>query len=387
MNSPESEAISHWLIGEGRRSGDAVQIVDGYVRRLIKAGVPISRARVAQRLANPLLSAWGIIWTSAGAQVYTVPKITLSTDAWHGSPFEYVLNNNRSLHKSLLSLSPEDHITYHELAASGGKDFFVTFLEYGDGSRQGCSFLTNLPSGFESWHLKLIDDTRSALAAALEPIAMRHSTESLLRVYLGNDPAKAVVQGSIERGQHVQTEAAIMFADLRGFTAKSNAWSERELLTALDDYFEAFVDAVIAHGGDVLKFMGDGILAIFPGETSLEGSCRNALSAAKDAISGLNAKNQRRADAGLQPLAAGIGLSFGPVTYGNIGSPDRLDFTVVGAAVNRASRIQDLCKETKEPILFEETIAKSQDGPVKLIGSKSLRGMPGSHQIYSACLS
>lgn len=174
-----------------------------------------------------------------------------------------------------------------------------------------------------------------------------------------------------------------MFSDLRGFTARSVTSSEKDLLSALDDYFEAVVEAVRRNSGDVLKFLGDGILAVFPADGSPQEACENAVAAARDALAGIEAKNLSRADKGLDALAAGFGLSFGAVTYGNIGSPDRLDFTVVGAAVNRASRIQDICKTSGKPILLEDRVARHLSFKTAPIGPHMLRGLPGTCELYS----
>lgn len=379
--------INDWLITEGRLSGDAVLIVKHYVEQLRSKGVPVSRARIAQRLSNPLLAAWGMIWTPEKVHDYTVPRTTLSTGAWHGSPFEYVVTNNVPLHKSLQSLSPEDHQTYRELAEAGGKDFYATVLEYGDGSRQACSYVTERDTGFSADDLTIIERTRAGLASALEPTAMRRSAESLLTTYLGTGPANAVIDGSIQRGESVQIEAAIMFADMRGFTEKSMTWPEAEFLSALDDFFETVVEAVHAHSGDVLKLLGDGVLAIFPKAGSEERCCVNAVAGAQKALAAMTSKNEARSRDGKQPIAAGFGLSFGPVTYGNIGSPDRLDFTVVGAAVNRASRIQDLCKTIGWPILMADDVARRIEGSgilIESLGSHELRGIGSAQAVFTA---
>ncbi|MEM1400056.1 MAG: adenylate/guanylate cyclase domain-containing protein [Pseudomonadota bacterium] len=383
-DAPEdARKINEWLIGEGRRSGDALVIVSGYVQRLLDAGIPISRARIAQRTANPLLAAWGLIWTKDGAEEYTVPRAALSTIAWYGSPFEHVLTTQQPLHRSLIGLKPEDHQVYHDLAAGGGTDFYASLLDYGDGSLQACSYVTARPSGFEAREIEIMEATRSGLASALEPVAMRRSTQSLLTAYLGSGPATAVFEGTIERGQQVQTEAAIMFADLRGFTQKTVTWPEADLLAALDDYFEAVVEAVRKNQGDVLKLLGDGVLAMFPAHGSPDTCCQSAVLAAQLAQAGIDAKNRTRSDQGKAPLAAGFGLSFGPVTYGNIGSLDRLDFTVLGVPVNRASRIQDLCKSKGETILLGEEVAQRLSIPTDPIGDHELRGLPGRHAIYA----
>ena len=380
-----ADDLSEWLIGPGRLSGDGVAIGEGYARRLVAAGVPLSRARFGQRLANPLLSAWGVIWTPRETTEYTVTRATLETGSWEGSPFQQVLADSSMLHKSLVGLDPDkDHGTYHELAAAGGTDFFAMVLEYGDGSAQACSFVTADPGGFTQAHLGLIADTRHALAAAFEPVAMRRSSESLLRTYLGDGPAKSVIEGTIRRGEHRALDAAVMFSDLRGFTAKSESWGETALLRALDGYFEAVVRSVHAHGGDVLKFIGDGVLAIFPVDRSdgHPGRCRDALAAAAAAIAAIEALNAERRRDGLEALAIGIGIHLGAVTFGNIGSPDRLDFTVIAPTVNVASRVQDLCKPLGESVLGTSAVAECAGGTVRSLGVHPVKGLGKPVEVF-----
>ena len=265
----------------------------------------------------------------------------LDTAAYIGGPFEYVLTNRVTLHRSLLGLDRlSDHAAYIELADAGGTDLFANMLEYGDGSVQSCTYVTKDPNGFRDEHLELIQATRHGLSCALEPVAMRKSTASLLRTYLGSRPAAAVVEGSIRRGEHTALDAVVMFTDLRGFTQKSETWSEAALLNALNGYFDVMVHAVEAKGGDVLKFMGDGILSIFPiGEERKSITCRDAIEAARAALVAMNRLNEERVKADEEALSVGIGIHRGTVTYGNIGSPNRLDFTVLGSAVNVASRV------------------------------------------------
>ena len=380
-----ADELNEWLVGEGRLLSDGVAIAAGYARRLVAAGVPLTRVRIGQHLANPLLSAWGVIWTPEETAEYTVARATLATASWDGSPFQQVIADRSMLHKSLVGLDPEtDHSIYRELAAAGGTDFLAMALEYGDGSAQACSFLTDDPGGFARTHLDLVAASRHALAAAFEPLAMRRSSESLLRTYLGSGPARAVVDGTILRGEHRAIEAAVLISDLRGFTAKSESWSEAALLHALDGYFDAVVQSVHAQGGDVLKFIGDGVLAIFPadGGDSRPDRCRAALAAAIGANAALAALNAERRRGGLDALAAGIGIHVGAVTYGNVGSPDRLDFTVIAPTVNIASRVQDLCGPLGEPVLITAAVAEWADAPVRSLGFHSVKGLEEPIEVF-----
>lgn len=372
--------IAEWLIGEGRLLGDGVAIAEGFADRLIAAGVPLLRLRIAQRIANPLLAAWGVIWRRdlGRSEDYVVPAKLLETSTWIGSPFQHVVQTRASLRKRLTDLRPDDYVVFHEMAEIGGTDFFSMPLEFGDGSVQGMSFVADGEDGFSEDHISLFERVRHPLAAAMEPVAMRRSTKSLLKTYLGKGPAEAVSAGSIRRGDLSTERAVVMFSDLRGFTDKSNRWSDRDLLDALDGYFEVVVDAVKQHEGDVLKFLGDGILAIFPiqDEAAISARCAQALHATLDARQKLIDLNKTRKANGREALDFGTALHVGEVSYGNIGSPDRLDFTVIGDTVNLASRIEGLCKTLGEPILCSEAIHRHLGSTLRSTGIHSIRGVP-----------
>ncbi|MTI02846.1 adenylate/guanylate cyclase domain-containing protein [Roseibium sp. RKSG952] len=380
----EIDHLNHWLISKGRLLGDEVKIVKSYCEGLEKLGVPLSRARIAQNYSNPLLSAWGIIWTPEETHRYTVPTTVLSTSAWRGSPFEYVVTQRRPLRKRLIDLDlAAEHPVYSELTQAGATDFLAIPLEHGNGSVQGTSFTSNAKTGFSDKHIRYIEDTRYALAAALEPIAMRHSQMSLLQTYLGRGPAEEVGQGHIKRGEHKTVSAAILFADLRGFTEKASTWSETDLLSMMGEYFEMVVSPIQDADGDVLKFMGDGILAVFNSD-DVQASCRSAVQAAHQALANLRGFNDKASEQGREAIEFVIGIDFGQVTFGNIGSPDRLDFTVVGQAVNVASRVQELCKTLDEEMLITKSVAKHLAHNVKSVGYHSVRGLRDEIDIFKA---
>ncbi|MGO1119092.1 adenylate/guanylate cyclase domain-containing protein [Rhodovibrionaceae bacterium A322] len=378
--------ITAWLVSEGRMLGRAEALIEGYVAQLRAAGVNPSRINIAQRVANPLLAAWGVVWTPAGTTHYEVPHEVVHSSANIGGPFDYVRTHKRSLHKSLVNLDPDsDHSAYLDQAEAGGVDFFAMPLQYGDGSVQGVTFVTQDPEGFSQEDLSLLEGTCQGLAAALEPVAMRASTASLLKSYLGAGPAQAVRDGSIKRGEHRALEAVVMFSDLRGFTRKTETWSEPRLLAALDGYFDCVVRAVQAEQGDVLKFMGDGILSIFPIEEASQRAarCAAAVSAAQQVLAGMEKLNETRHSESEDPLALGLGLNRGEVTYGNIGSPDRLDFTVLGSVVNVASRVEGLCKTLDQPVLATGSVAEHCPDLFSDVGNQAIRGVSEPLQLFA----
>lgn len=377
--------LTHWMMTEGRCSGDPIEVVSHFCSSLRSTGVPLWRVNIGQRFANPLLIAWGVVWTPEGTETYDVTHARMLTEGYVGSAFEYILENQRPLHKSLRGLdTKKDHISYIEFAEAGGTDYYATLLDYGDGSQHGCTFATQDPNGFSPEHLELIEAAKPGLACALEPVTMRKSTQSLLRTYLGTGPSEAVWNGTIQRGERKTLEAVVMFTDLRGFTALSEDSTEEEILNALDGYFEVVVQSVEEKGGDVLKFMGDGILSVFVIQSDGERKhkCRQAVFAAMSVLTELAALNQTRTGAGRLPLDIGIGINAGQVSYGNIGSPGRLDFTVLGSAVNVASRIEGLTKTVGCRVLATSTVADAAPDLFAAHGRHRLRGLNHPIDIY-----
>jgi adenylate cyclase len=370
--------LNHWMMTKGRRSDDPVAVVSHFCSTLIDAGVPLWRVNIGQRFANPLLIAWGIVWTPEGTETYDVTHARMLTDGYIGSAFEYILENQRPLHKSLRGLDPQkDHVSYIEFAAAGGTDYYATLLDYGDNSQHGCTFATQAPDGFKPEHLTMIEASKPGLSSALEPMTMRKSTQSLLRTYLGDGPSEAVWNGTIKRGERQTVDAVVMFTDLRGFTAFSENSAEEEIFDALDRYFELVVHSVEEMGGDVLKFMGDGILSIFviPSPAQHNQQCRQAVLAAKRVLTGLASLNEDRAKVARPQLDIGIGINAGQVSYGNIGSPGRLDFTVLGAAVNVASRIEGLTKSVGDRVLATAAVAEASADLFAPRGRHHVRGL------------
>jgi adenylate cyclase len=366
-----------WLVGTARVALTPAEIVAQSCERLVAAGIPLWRVRVGQRLANPLIGAWGVIWLrGTGAEEYTISRSVLATSSYTGSPFEHVVKTRTSFHRSLRDLDPaHDHPVLFELAASGSTDYFALPIVYGDGSVQGAAFTTDVVGGFSQDAVMLIEELSPFLAAALEPAAMRRSAESLLQTYLGDGPAQRIAAGAIRRGDQVAIEAAVLLTDLRGYTALSERLSPNELLDHLGRYLEVVVAAVRAEGGDVLKFMGDGVLSIFPvgdgGRAEASGRARRAVEAA------LIRANQI---GGLHFVGC---LHVGSVTYGNIGSPDRLDFTVVGPTVNLVSRLEAIAKSTGSAAVCSREVAASFPADAtSLLGTFTLPGIPDEQSIF-----
>lgn len=370
--------VAGWLVAEGRLLTDPVALVDAFCRRLIAAGLPLQRVRVGQSITHPLLTAWGVVWTSArGAEEFVIDRKVLTTSTFLGSPYEAVMLSRRPLRRALAGLGPDDHVIFHELAEAGGTDYLAVPIIYGNATVQVASFVTDRPEGFTDDEVALLERLRHPLAAAMEPTAMRRSAASLLRTYLGVGPADRVAEGAIRRGDVVAVEAAILFVDMRGFTALSERLTSAAVLAVLDRYFETVAQAIVDRGGDVLKFMGDGVLAIFPVEQA-----GSAAAACDAAVSAVRAIRQGLA-AGPEPAAFVAALHLGPVLYGNIGSPDRLDFTVLGPAVNLASRLEGLAKQLDRPTVCSEPFRRAWTGAAEPLGAHPVRGLADPQPVFA----
>ncbi|MDJ0614494.1 MAG: adenylate/guanylate cyclase domain-containing protein [Rhizobiaceae bacterium] len=385
MNTEQDiSTLSDWLITEARFVTDGVTLVEQLGNRLTDLGVPVWRLRVAQRFANPLLSAWGVIWRpNQPVNEYVISQAQMTTDTWIGSPFQYVTERRKSLRKNLQDLKTGiEHHVYYELAGEGGTDFFCLPLEYSDGSAQGMSVVTDSNEGFSERDIAIMTSLRNPLALVMEPLAVRRSLSSLLKTYLGSGPASSVVSGAIHQGDVTRMNAVIMAVDMRDFSKKSKEWPEEKLLNCLGGYFEIIVGSVHDNQGDILKFIGDGVLAVFPITDALthEQQAQNALHAASSARSRLAKWNENNPD---MTLDFGMGLHIGEVTYGNVGSSARLDFTVIGDAVNLASRIEGYTKKLQKPVLCSAEFANSSKSTATSLGKFPIRGADRKVELFA----
>lgn len=373
--SSDRIALIDWLIGPGRQSATPEMIVAGMADWLVAAGVPLLRMRIGQAVSNPLISAWGVIWNKGeGSSYYTVPRAMLATASYKGSPFEQVIETRQPLRKSLENLvAGVDHPVLFELAEAGGTDYFALPINYGDGSFQVSAYTADRPGGFSDADVELIAGFAPALGAALEPAAMRHSMNSLLEVYLGNGPARRVAGGAFLRGETTEIDAAVLITDLRDSTGLSERLEPGPLLETLGSYFEIVVDAVRSEGGDILKFVGDGVLSVFSAdEIGRHEACRRASRAIARAFA-------HPAAANIRFVAA---LHVGNVVYGNIGSPDRLDFTVVGPTVNYLSRLEGIAKALDRRAVCSRDVAVELTNEATSLGLQALKGIATPQEVF-----
>jgi len=347
--------------------------------RLRVAGVPVARASLHFRTHHPQWLGARIIWRSGmrNAEIQTVGYHVEATTEFLKSPLRAIIDGANEIRQRLQSSAVEilNHPLCEELRAEGLTDYIAWPLDHTLGKRHLVTFATDAPRGFDDDHFAVLAEILPALALVSEIRLKNQLARTLLETYVGPHASEQILDGATTRGSGVTVDAAILICDLRNFTALSNLRSRDEVIDILNGYFDAMAEPIERNGGEILKFMGDGLLAIFP--LSNPTACSDLLRAIGEAQTALARLNEQNLLAGRDALSYGIGVHVGDVMYGNIGSRKRLDFTVIGPAVNIASRLESLTKEVKRPVLFSQAFVEMAGCETKLeeVGSYPLRGL------------
>lgn len=380
------QPVIDWLVREGRLLPDPAQLVKELGERLVAQGAPISRMTLSTLTIHPQYRAMGIEWRP-GERVLQLarPHGIEHSPAYIGSPMQELADKRKPLRYRLDALAKENHAVLHELAASGGTDYYIAPMRFTYGRPPAITFMTDRPEGFRESDITKFHRLIDHLAPVAETHLARRISSTLLDTYLGHIVGEQILGGSFKRGDGQEIQAVLWFSDLRDFTGLNERMKAPELLDLLNNYLQLVGDALRAHGGEILKFIGDGVMAYFPAEDALflPTVTANALAAARKLIEDIEAANEARAAGGAEAVRFGVGLHVGPVTFGNIGTEDRLDFTVIGPAVNRASRLESLTKVLKVPVLASAEFNAVTVEPLKSLGTHRLRGVPQPVEVFT----
>jgi adenylate cyclase len=403
--APKTAAVTNWLADAGLRNLALDEIIDGFSRRLNDIGVPVARTFVGMNTLHPMVRARGLTWdrtTGAGAR-FEFRHVDIDEPIIRQSPFApMLLHGIEERRYDLTSPPPEQEVpVFEELRAAGMTEWLGRVFPFGelapqvggprDVERVGelfvvCSLTTDRPGGFTDVQARIVHELLPVFALAAKATTMRDIYQGLLAAYLGHDPAGRVLSGTVQRGEVQGVEAVLLFTDLRGFTALADALAGRDLIALLDDCFECMVRPVTAHGGEILKFMGDGLLAIFRIEDRPRAeTCAAALAAASEALALMESLAAARRAQSRPTPPLDIALHVGHVNYGNVGADARLDFTVIGPAVNEASRIERLCDQLGRPLLVSQAFAEAADTSrhrLVSLGRHRLRGVREETELF-----
>ena len=387
--STKANPYVKWLVEDAWKATSTEDLVGRFADALSEAGFPLWRLRLLVRTLNPLLMGRGYSWTR-GAEEVDVWEATYEAvqgAMFQDSPFAAILKGEGGIRRRLEGADPLlDYPILEDLVEEGATDYVVMPLRFSDGQVNIVSMVSDRPGGFSTDELGPLYEILPNLGRQLEAHAQRVTSTTLLQTYLGRNAGSRVMDGLIKRGDGEDLHAVVWFSDLRGSTGLAESLSREDYLDGLNQYFDSVAGAVIEHGGEVLKFIGDAVLAIFAiddRETRNPKACVQALDAVREAEERITAVNAEREGRGQPALRFGTSLHRGDLTYGNIGTMKRLDFTVIGPAVNEAARIEALCKTLDTPVLISEAFAKSIDGQLEPLGQHSLRGVGAKQAIFT----
>jgi class 3 adenylate cyclase/uncharacterized protein (DUF427 family) len=379
-----------WVTRDSWHASSAQDLIERLALRLVAAGFPLWRLRLLIRTLHPQLFATALTWRSDADGVETTrpSHAMLESRAYLESPFVPILKGEGGVRRRLEGPQPRlDYPILQELQAAGATDYVAMPMRFSDGQINIITLVSCAAGGFSTAQLGLLYEILPVLSRLFEVFALKDSATTLLGTYLGRRTGSEVLNGLIRRGDGRDIDAAIWLCDLRDSTVLSESLPRDAYLEILNQFFDAMVEPIVEHGGEVLKYIGDAVLAIFPIEepdSPAHAACARALAAAADARARVEQLNIERGGRGEAALSYGIGLHRGSLTYGNIGSADRLDFTIVGAAVNHAARIESLTKVLRRPVLISSAFAASFGGPLTSLGRHRLRGVALPQEIFTA---
>ena len=343
------------------------------------AGVPVERATLGAPLLHPIAQSSYASWSlEEGGRDNWFVWTPENLEMMRNSPIYDVYTKGKGHRLRLGNRQERERFGIGpDLHAEGFSEYISLPLPFSDGSHKVLTFATRAPEGFGDADHTAMQSVLPPLAAVLETLVLRNTAKTLLDTYVGKRAGGKVLAGDIHRGDGSMITAAIWFCDLRGFTELSSNLSAPDLLDHLNVYFETVTQAVSDHDGEVLKFIGDAVLAIFPPDSGAGDATGRALTAARAAIDLSNS------DDWPEGLEFGIALHYGEVFFGNIGGRERLDFTVIGEAVNLASRIEGLCTELGAPLLVSKAFATLAPGQFRALGEFELKGIADAVPVFA----
>jgi len=404
------DGLAQWLVARGLQGLPLEEQVDGFCRRVVDAGFPARRFNMSIGTLHPRHGAHSYIWSPDGIATAVFPRRRSEdeSEAYRQSPIHHLRRSGEvRLRRRLDTGAPDQFPVLVELRAAGMTDYAARLVGFdgvdiatrrpepeGHGADQAealqgvfFSCATDVPGGFDENHLRQVGEVLPYLALAVKARSISDVARTLLETYLGADAGRRVLTGEIDRHSVQTIDSVIWFCDLRGFTEVANQVPAEELVEILDAHLEVMAQPVLDNHGQILKFMGDGFLAIFDlSQRDRQSVCVDAVKAAGQLLESFPRFEGERRSAGKHTLDFGVALHLGKVLYGNIGTKERLDFTVVGSAVNEASRIEGLCRTLQRKVLisgaFHEAAAACSGRMISL-GVHALRGIREPQELFT----
>ncbi|MEL0437841.1 adenylate/guanylate cyclase domain-containing protein [Phycobacter sp. K97] len=394
---PRAYALINWLAENGLRGRDREVFLEAFCEEIVAAGLPLMRLHLAQRAFHPQFGGIGFSWTRGdGISKEHYEHRETPRDIWLQSPLFHLLALDLEEFRSDLDQQDRERFPMlQDLFERGATDYYALGLRFTEVEgpmdphhpSEGVliSWTADCPDGFSDEDVQLLRKVSSHMGLALKSMSNQQMARDLLQVYLGRDAGRRVLSGEIQRGSSDKINAVICLFDLKGFTSLAEHMPGPEVIDMLNDYFGIAVGVIQSHGGNILKFMGDGMLTMF-NLGSLETDAKAALDAASELRRKMRIRNQERTDAGMPAPDFTLALHAGDILYGNIGAANRLDFTVIGPTVNQTSRISGLHNSVGQSVILSEDVrraaAKTGHDLVSL-GRYMLRSVPEPIELFT----
>lgn len=386
--------IVQWLVRDGWNTTSVQDFLAAFGRALNAAGVPADRVFLGLWMLHPELAAVGHVWESSDGCVREIPRsrAEILAGVRRTSPLRPVFEGARSVRYRLTEDVPDGFDVLADLAADGFADYLGVALEFSDGQSNALSLATRAAVGFSDRDIEALEEVAPLVARMIEVHVLRLTTRVLLETYLGAHAGERVNYGLIHRGDGETIEAVVWLCDMRDSVRLTETLPRDAYLEMLNAFFDATAGAVMDHGGQVLRFVGDSVLAIFPVEdigvvqeaaSTPSAACGHAIAAVRDAIARIERVNAARRRDGREPICFGVALCGGAVSYGNVGAPKRLEFTVIGPAVNEAARLEAMTKELGVPVLISERLQACYAGALADLGERRLRGVARPQHVFT----
>jgi adenylate cyclase len=386
MNASELQELKDWLIGGARSATSPASFMEETCQRLVRAGLPLWRVGVFVRTLHPEIFGRNLIWKpGAEVEIGTVDFGILDTPGFHSSPLSIVFTQGREIRAH--TDDPEAAARFpivEDMRGEGATDYIALPLPFTDGHVNASSWTTKQPGGFTDEQLSALRSVIPPLARHVEIISLRRTATMLLDTYVGNRAGERIMGGQIRRGHTETMNAAIWLSDLRGFTALSDRLPAETVVDILNQYFDCQVAAIRDHGGEVLKYMGDGLLAVFPIDEYVgdeQQVCSRVLEAARESRASVEALQYPVGDV-IERFRFGVALHVGRILYGNIGGGSRLDFTCIGPAINLAARLEKLTGKLHRTVVASEGFAGICQGGWSDLGEFPVAGFSKAARVF-----
>jgi adenylate cyclase len=385
MNISEMQKLTDWLIDGGRSAASPASFMAETCERMVAAGLPLWRVGIFVRTLHPDIYGRNFIWKpGAEVEIGTVDYQILESPDFHTSPLIIVFQQGLEVRARIDDPASKRFPIVEELRAESVTDYIAMPLPFINGTLNASSWTTKQPGGFTDEQLAALRRIVTPLARVIEIFSLTRTAASLLDTYVGNRAGERILGGQIRRGHADTMNAAIWLSDLRGFTALSDRLPAETVVDILNLYFDCQVAAIRTHGGEVLKFMGDGLLAVFPIDEYVGDAqqvCGNVLEAAHESRASIDALRYPIGEV-VERFRFGVALHVGKILYGNIGGGNRLDFTCIGPAVNLAARLEKIASRLHRTVVASEGFAGICRGGWSDLGEFPVAGFSKAARVY-----